>query len=92
MRLLSHTITLSVLSAAAAIPLAERATDTLGIDVTSFQSPVDWTLAHSQGVVFAYFKATEGTRTCLERRFLCCIMSYIDRLTHADYSGHRLPL
>jgi GH25 family lysozyme M1 (1,4-beta-N-acetylmuramidase) len=68
MRLLSHAITLSALSAIAiAVPLAERATVTLGIDVTSFQSPVDWTLAHSQGVVFAYFKATEGTRTCLER-------------------------
>jgi GH25 family lysozyme M1 (1,4-beta-N-acetylmuramidase) len=68
MRLLSHAITLSALSAiAVAVPLAERATVTLGIDVTSFQSPVDWTLAHSQGVVFAYFKATEGTRTCLER-------------------------
>ena len=71
MRLLSHAITLSALSVAAvAIPLAERATVTLGIDVTSFQSPVDWTLAHSQGVVFAYFKATEGTRTCLEHSLL----------------------
>jgi GH25 family lysozyme M1 (1,4-beta-N-acetylmuramidase) len=81
MRILSHVIALSALSAAAvAIPLAERATVTLGIDVSSFQSPVDWTLAHSQGVVFAYFKATEGTRTLARALDTCCIVS-IDRLT-----------
>jgi len=60
-RLLSHIITWSALTAAAAaIMLAGQVMVKLGIDVPSFQSPVDWTLAHSQGVVFMYFKETEG--------------------------------
>ena len=32
----------------------------LGIDVSSYQGSINWSTAHSQGVKFAYAKATEG--------------------------------
>jgi GH25 family lysozyme M1 (1,4-beta-N-acetylmuramidase) len=35
--------------------------DPLGIDVASYQGNVDWNTWKSQGVMFAYIKATEGT-------------------------------
>lgn len=31
-----------------------------GIDVSKYQGPIDWHLAHRSGVAFAYVKATEG--------------------------------
>jgi GH25 family lysozyme M1 (1,4-beta-N-acetylmuramidase) len=67
MRLLSHIIALSALSAATiAAPLAERASYTQGIDYVNFQLAVDWTAAAAQGVAFAYIQATHGSSTCLE--------------------------
>jgi GH25 family lysozyme M1 (1,4-beta-N-acetylmuramidase) len=78
MRLLSHFIALFALSAAAlAAPLEKRATPyPLGIDVNSFGSPVDWPLAISKGVQFAYFKATEALGTHL-KHIACCIATSI---------------
>lgn len=32
-----------------------------GIDVSSYQPNVDWTTVKSNGITFAYIKATEGT-------------------------------
>ncbi len=40
--------------------LVKRA-DPQGIDVSHFQGTLDWNTIRSEGVVFAYIKATEGT-------------------------------
>jgi GH25 family lysozyme M1 (1,4-beta-N-acetylmuramidase) len=67
MRLLSHTIALSFLFAAAiASPLVKRAPFPQGIDVSNNQGTITWTDVASKGVVWAYIKATEGTCTHLE--------------------------
>lgn len=58
-------------SLAALSPSFERApasdlTDLLGVDVASYQDPIDWrrvesAKVHGRGISFAYIKATEGT-------------------------------
>jgi hypothetical protein len=60
-------ITLSVLAAAAAIIAASQLPMRLGglqgIDVSESQQTIYWEKLKSQGVAFAYIKATEGTST-----------------------------
>ena len=71
MRLLSHTITLSALFAAAVVsPLVKRAPLPQGIDVSNLQKNITWTDVASKGVVWAYIKATEGTCTHLKQGYL----------------------
>lgn len=63
MRLPIHLIVLSALSAAAiASPVVKRA-GPQGIDVSNHQGTINWTTVASEGVAFAYIKATEGTST-----------------------------
>jgi hypothetical protein len=58
------TVTVSALAAAGiASPLAKRLTGPQGIDVSNWQKTIDWAKVKSQGVAFAYIKATEGTGT-----------------------------
>src|SRR6266566_3839583 len=60
--LLLITVTVSALAAAGiASPLAKRLTGPQGIDVSNWQKTIDWAKVKSQGVAFAYIKATEGT-------------------------------
>ncbi|KAG1780259.1 glycoside hydrolase family 25 protein [Suillus placidus] len=50
------------ISAALPEPVITKRSDPLGIDVSSYyQSTVDWNSWKSNGVTFAYIKATEGT-------------------------------
>jgi GH25 family lysozyme M1 (1,4-beta-N-acetylmuramidase) len=62
-------ITFSALAASAAtattIPsqLAMRLRGPQGIDVSNHQGTIDWKKVKSEGVAFAYIKATEGTGT-----------------------------
>lgn len=59
-------ITFSTLVASAAGiagPLTKRLTGPQGIDVSNWQKTIDWGKVKSQGVAFAYIKATEGTGT-----------------------------
>ena len=65
MRFPTHLIVLSALSAAAiASPVVKRAS-LQGIDVSNLQGTINWTTVASEGVTFAYIKATEGTSTAL---------------------------
>ncbi len=41
--------------------LAAAVSSTPGIDVSSWQGPIDWTSVHDAGIQYAYIKATEGT-------------------------------
>ena len=36
---------------------------TKGVDVSSYQGDIDWNVLSSQGIEFAYIKATEGSST-----------------------------
>ncbi len=61
-------ITFSALAAAAATAVTASQPEILlrgpqGIDVSNYQKTVDWKKVKSQGVKFAYIKATEGTST-----------------------------
>lgn len=63
MRLPTHLVVLSALSAATiASPVVKRA-GPQGIDVSNYQGTINWTTVASEGVAFAYIKATEGTST-----------------------------
>jgi len=64
MRLRLLLITFSALAAAAtaiASQLPMRLRGPQGIDVSRWQQTIDWKKVKSQGVAFAYIKATEGT-------------------------------
>jgi hypothetical protein len=68
MRLGLLLITFSALAAGAgataiASQLAMRLRGPQGIDVSHWQKTIDWKKVKSQGVAFAYIKATEGTGT-----------------------------
>jgi GH25 family lysozyme M1 (1,4-beta-N-acetylmuramidase) len=63
MRLPSYLITFSALSAAATASSLDKRAAPQGIDVSSYQGTIDWTKVASEGVSFAYIKATEGTCT-----------------------------
>jgi GH25 family lysozyme M1 (1,4-beta-N-acetylmuramidase) len=66
MRLILLLITLSALVAAAIasqLPVAMRLRGPQGIDVSEYQQTINWKKVKSQGVAFAYIKATEGTST-----------------------------
>ena len=70
MRSLLQTLALSILSlplvvsgapaSRSELQLVKRA-DPQGIDVSSYQGFIDWGKVKSQGVQFAYIKATEST-------------------------------
>ncbi|KAM6503318.1 glycoside hydrolase family 25 protein [Amanita muscaria] len=49
------------LSVASASPTEKRATTPYGIDVSSYQSSINWSTVKANGIQFAYIKATEGT-------------------------------
>lgn len=55
-------ITLALaISSAYGLPTLVKRADPLGIDVSNYQTDVNWNSVASSGVVFAYIKATEGT-------------------------------
>ncbi|KAI0290542.1 N,O-diacetylmuramidase [Multifurca ochricompacta] len=64
---------LSAASTASATPLVKRA-GPQGIDVSHYQGSIDWATVASQGVAWAYIKATEGT-------------TFIDPLFSQNYIG-----
>ncbi|KAI0290544.1 putative N,O-diacetyl muramidase [Multifurca ochricompacta] len=64
---------LSAASTASATPLVKRA-DPQGIDVSHWQGNINWATVKSQGVTWAYIKATEGT-------------TFIDPLFSQNYIG-----
>ena len=45
-----------------------------GVDVSSYQGDIDWDVLSSQGIEFAYIKATEGSST-------------VDRCFEANWKG-----
>ncbi|EIW85862.1 glycoside hydrolase family 25 protein [Coniophora puteana RWD-64-598 SS2] len=51
---------LAAVAVATPVELAKRS-DPLGIDVSGYQPSVDWSTVKSNGVTWAYIKATEGT-------------------------------
>jgi len=58
--LLSLTLA-AVLVNAAPAPAVEKRSDPYGIDVSDYQTDVDWTTVANNGIKFAYIKATEST-------------------------------
>jgi hypothetical protein len=72
MRLGLFLIMLSALAAAAIasqLPVTMLLRGAQGIDVSEHEQTIDWKNVKSQGVAFAYIKATEGTSTSS-----CCRM------------------
>ncbi|KAI0262558.1 glycoside hydrolase family 25 protein [Gloeopeniophorella convolvens] len=65
--------TLSAALSASASPLIKRA-DPQGVDVSHYQGAINWNTMKSNGVAFAYIKATEGT-------------TYLDPEFSANYDG-----
>jgi len=62
MRLLLITFSALAATATATAPqLAMHLRGPQGIDVSHWQGTIDWKKVKSQGVAFAYIKATEGT-------------------------------
>ncbi|KZS96370.1 glycoside hydrolase family 25 protein [Sistotremastrum niveocremeum HHB9708] len=58
--ILSILVAITSLSSVCSYPLEKRA-NPKGIDVSSNQGPVNWSKVKSNGISFAYVKATEGT-------------------------------
>ena len=63
---ISDTLTMKYLASLALALAVARATpvkrsDPQGIDVSDYQTSVDWTTVVDNGIQFAYIKATEGT-------------------------------
>jgi hypothetical protein len=56
-------LAVAVAATAIASQLAMRLRGPQGIDVSNWQKTIDWKKVKSQGVAFAYIKATEGTST-----------------------------
>jgi GH25 family lysozyme M1 (1,4-beta-N-acetylmuramidase) len=57
-------ILLAAVALIQASPLEKRATSQ-GIDVSGYQTNIDWAAVKASGVLFAYIKATESTSTLL---------------------------
>ncbi|EIW79294.1 glycoside hydrolase family 25 protein [Coniophora puteana RWD-64-598 SS2] len=54
-------ISLGLASASASPTTLQKRADPQGIDVSDYQTDIDWSSVASSGVTFAYIKATEGT-------------------------------
>jgi GH25 family lysozyme M1 (1,4-beta-N-acetylmuramidase) len=76
MKVLSALVLSAVLAAAVPVEVAEHETAALekratlkGVDVSHYQGTINWSTVKSNGVSFAYIKATEGTSMSPDLQF-----------------------
>lgn len=62
------------LAVARATPI--KRSDPLGIDVSDYQTDIDWTTVVDNGIQFVYIKATEGTCSVISFTALVYALSY----------------
>ena len=54
-------VSVTVSAALSTAVVSKKRFPVMGVDVSSYQGDIDWQLLESQGVRFAFIKATEGS-------------------------------
>ncbi|TFY79115.1 hypothetical protein EWM64_g4896 [Hericium alpestre] len=89
MLFLAHLLLLS--GVALCTPVLEKRADPQGIDVSNYQSSVNWNTVKANGVTFAYIKATEGTgmahSSSVDSRALTSPTGYRNPSFSSQYTG-----